>query len=82
MIKECTSAELSHVSMAYHTKQGQHLNRTGKKYIIQDINKIRGNNKRKKIRINSFRLFKSWKLIKKGWILKASVIKNQSKTLK
>lgn len=57
---------LSHVSMAYHTKQGQHLNRIGKVYIIQDINKIRGNNKRNQFRCNSFMLFKLWKLIKKA----------------
>jgi hypothetical protein len=36
--------DLSNVSTAYHTKQGQYLKRIGKMYIIQEINEIIGNN--------------------------------------
>jgi hypothetical protein len=56
--------EISNISRAYHTRQGQHLNKKGKEYISQEINKVIG--KREKTpKCNSFKGFKSGKLTKK-----------------
>jgi hypothetical protein len=38
--------DISNISRACHTRHGQHLNRIGKEYIAQEINKIIGNNRR------------------------------------
>jgi hypothetical protein len=68
--------DISNISRACNTKQGEDLHRIGKVYISQEISKIICNGRKPQLKCNSFRRLKPGNLIKKTGSLRLQSLRS------